>query len=66
MVYDNNGISTSMLTKDYNNGYRALDSLNISVQAGDIYGFLGPNGAGKTTQLDFFVVFYRLPQVLEK
>lgn len=51
MVYDNNGISTSMLTKDYNNGYRALDSLNISVQAGDIYGFLGPNGAGKTTTI---------------
>ena len=66
MVYDNNGISTSMLTKDYNNGYRALDSLNISVQAGDIYGFLGLTLQRKIPQLEFFVVFYRLPQVLGK
>jgi ABC-2 type transport system ATP-binding protein len=28
---------------------RALDSLTLSVQAGQIYGLLGPNGAGKTT-----------------
>lgn len=29
----------------------ALDSLNLLVEPGDIYGFLGPNGAGKTTAL---------------
>ncbi len=29
----------------------ALDSLDLSVEPGDIYGFLGPNGAGKTTAL---------------
>src|SRR5262245_14204547 len=27
----------------------AVDSLNLEVQAGEIFGFLGPNGAGKTT-----------------
>jgi ABC-2 type transport system ATP-binding protein len=29
----------------------ALDKLNLSVPAGEIYGFLGRNGAGKTTTL---------------
>jgi ABC-2 type transport system ATP-binding protein len=27
----------------------ALDSLDIRVEAGEVFGFLGPNGAGKTT-----------------
>src|SRR4051812_4857114 len=30
---------------------RALDSLSIEVERGEIYGLLGPNGAGKTTAL---------------
>jgi ABC-2 type transport system ATP-binding protein len=30
---------------------RALDGLDLAVQAGEIYGFLGPNGAGKTTTI---------------
>ena len=30
---------------------RAVDSLNVTVPAGSIYGFLGPNGAGKTTTI---------------
>src|SRR5262245_53781926 len=29
----------------------AVDSLNLEVQAGEIFGFLGPNGAGKTTTI---------------
>jgi ABC-2 type transport system ATP-binding protein len=29
----------------------AVDGVDLTVQAGDIYGFLGPNGAGKTTTL---------------
>ena len=30
---------------------RALDSLDLSVGAGEVHGFLGPNGAGKTTMI---------------
>jgi ABC-type multidrug transport system ATPase subunit len=29
----------------------AVSGLDLTVQAGDIYGFLGPNGAGKTTAM---------------
>ena len=29
----------------------ALDGLNLTVEAGSVFGFLGPNGAGKTTTL---------------
>lgn len=48
---------TVELTKDYSVGFwrkrpkRALDHLNLSVQAGEVFGLLGPNGAGKTTTL---------------
>lgn len=36
------------VTKKYGS-YTALDSINISVPKGSIFGLLGPNGAGKTT-----------------
>lgn len=39
-------------TADLRKLYRevvAVDSLSLSVQRGEIFGFLGPNGAGKTT-----------------
>jgi ABC-2 type transport system ATP-binding protein len=45
------------LTKDYEVGFlrkrkvRALDSLSLVVEGGEIFGFLGANGAGKTTTL---------------
>jgi ABC-2 type transport system ATP-binding protein len=29
----------------------AVDGIDLTVRAGDIYGFLGPNGAGKTTAM---------------
>lgn len=29
----------------------AVDSLNVSVKSGELFGFLGPNGAGKTTTI---------------
>jgi ABC-2 type transport system ATP-binding protein len=29
----------------------AVDDVNLTVQAGDVYGYLGPNGAGKTTTM---------------
>ncbi len=30
---------------------KAVDRINLSISAGDIYGFIGPNGAGKSTAL---------------
>lgn len=32
-------------------GGKAVDSLNLTVNNGEIFGFLGPNGAGKTTSI---------------
>ena len=29
----------------------AVDDVDLTVEAGDVYGYLGPNGAGKTTSL---------------
>ncbi|MCB9673724.1 MAG: ABC transporter ATP-binding protein [Alphaproteobacteria bacterium] len=38
------------LTRSYG-ARKAVDALDLTVQAGDVYGFLGPNGAGKTTAM---------------
>jgi ABC-2 type transport system ATP-binding protein len=35
----------------------ALNGLNLSVRAGEVYGFLGPNGAGKTTTMNVLLGF---------
>jgi ABC-2 type transport system ATP-binding protein len=43
-------ISVSGLVKDFGST-RALDSLDLTVMAGEVHGFLGPNGAGKTTTI---------------
>ncbi len=43
-------IRTQDLTKVYpGTDFAAVDRLNLSVRAGEIFGLLGPNGAGKTT-----------------
>jgi ABC-2 type transport system ATP-binding protein len=41
-------IRTEALTKRYGE-LRAVDSVNLEVRTGDVYGFLGANGSGKTT-----------------
>jgi len=38
------------LTKRYTN-YTAVDSLNLTLYRGEVFGLLGPNGAGKTTTI---------------
>ena len=50
-------IEIDRLTKEYEAGFlrkrktRALDTLSLTVEKGQIFGFLGANGAGKTTTL---------------
>ena len=46
------------LTKSYHDK-RAVDGLNLSIAAGEIFGFLGPNGAGKTTTIRLMLGFLR-------
>ena len=41
-------ISTQSLTKRFRS-LTAVDSVDLDVRPGDVYGFLGPNGSGKTT-----------------
>jgi ABC-type multidrug transport system ATPase subunit len=41
-------ITTRALVKRYGR-LRAVDGIDLDVQAGDVYGFLGANGSGKTT-----------------
>jgi len=44
-------IETRGLTKRFRGGQVAVDSLDLSVPEGSVYGFLGPNGSGKTTTI---------------
>jgi ABC-2 type transport system ATP-binding protein len=44
-----NTIEARGLTREFKKGPRAVDAIDLHVDAGEIYGFLGPNGAGKST-----------------
>jgi ABC-2 type transport system ATP-binding protein len=47
-------IHTEKLCKDFSTekqSVNAVQSVNLSISAGTIFGFLGPNGAGKTTTM---------------
>lgn len=49
-------IDLKNVSKSYNKGeVRAVDSLDLSVKRGEIFGFIGPNGAGKTTTIKMIV-----------
>ncbi|HUW10998.1 MAG TPA: ATP-binding cassette domain-containing protein, partial [Anaerolineae bacterium] len=43
-------IETNGLSKSYGE-VRAVDSVNLRVRQGEVYGYLGLNGAGKTTTI---------------
>lgn len=40
--------------KDEKHDIKALDSINIQISGGELFGLLGPNGAGKTTLIKIF------------
>ncbi len=56
-------IATRSLTKRYGDVH-AVDSLDLDVRRGEIYGFLGRNGAGKTTTIRMLLGMVGTPQTL--
>lgn len=44
-------INFKKLSKEYVKGTKAVDSLDLEIKPGEIFGFLGPNGAGKSTTI---------------
>lgn len=51
-------IQTRNLSHHYGD-FLALQDLNLTVEAGEIFGYLGPNGAGKTTTIRTLLDFIR-------
>jgi ABC-2 type transport system ATP-binding protein len=51
-------IRTHKLSKRYGDTV-ALDSLDLAVDAGEVYGYLGPNGSGKTTTIRLLLGLHR-------
>jgi ABC-2 type transport system ATP-binding protein len=43
-------IDTTLLTRRFGD-FTAVENLNLTVEAGQFFGFLGPNGAGKSTTI---------------
>ena len=44
-------IKLENVSKSYVKGKKSVDTLNLEIRDGEIFGFLGPNGAGKTTTI---------------
>jgi ABC-2 type transport system ATP-binding protein len=45
-------IELTDFTKHYGD-FKAVDGLNLKIEAGEMFGFIGPNGAGKSTTIRF-------------
>jgi ABC-2 type transport system ATP-binding protein len=50
MAKDENAIVCRNLTRKFGS-FTAVNSINLKVRKGELFGFLGPNGAGKTTTI---------------
>ncbi len=46
-----NAVEINNLVKVYDNKFKALNHINLSIPEGSFFGLLGPNGAGKTTTI---------------
>ncbi|MGA2526468.1 MAG: ATP-binding cassette domain-containing protein [Smithellaceae bacterium] len=51
-------IKTNALTKSYGK-IHAVQSINLNIEKGEIFGLLGPNGAGKTTTIGMLCTIIR-------
>ncbi|WP_227356262.1 ABC transporter ATP-binding protein [Haladaptatus salinisoli] len=51
-------IQTDGLTKRFDDAV-VVDSLNLDVTEGEVFGFLGPNGAGKSTTINMLLDYVR-------
>ena len=59
-VFDShNSIEAHGLVKTYPGDVRALDGLDLEVEAGTVFGLLGPNGAGKSTTVRILTTLSR-------
>ena len=52
-------INAQNVVKQYRNGVRALDGININVAEGEVFCLLGLNGAGKSTLINILTTFYK-------
>jgi ABC-2 type transport system ATP-binding protein len=53
-------IRATNISKEFKEGLgakriKAIDSLNLEIRRGEVFGFLGPNGAGKSTAIKIFL-----------
>ncbi len=53
-----NSIITKNLTKRFNS-LKAVDSVSLEIEEGELFGLLGPNGAGKTTFISMLATMRR-------
>ncbi len=51
-------VSTVALTKSYGT-VRGIESVDLQLNGGEVFGFIGPNGAGKTTTIRLLLDFIR-------